>query len=163
VQVTFTPVSYLTQKETGEDLDATIAEIRAQGEFLKSLDPALVQAMVFVKFLAAAVSMKHEGFSEEREWRVVYTTVLGAAATLKIDHTVESVCGVPQKVYHFPLDKGVHEDVAPLDFSQIFDSLIIGPTQYPASVKDAFVEELERAGVAEASNKVRISDIPLRT
>lgn len=163
LQVTFTPISYATVKEAAEDLDDVISKISANAEFLKSLKPELVQGMVFAKFLIAAVSMKHEIFSEEREWRAVFTTLLGAAATIKLEHTVETVSGVPQKVYHLPLDRAVHEDVAALDFPEIFDSMIIGPTQYPRSLYDAFVEELEKAGVRDAANKIRISGIPLRT
>jgi hypothetical protein len=163
MQVTFTPVSYATETEAAEDLDTVISQIKASGDFLKGLDQNLVHGMVFVKFLAAAVSMKHEIFSEELEWRAVYTKVIGAVAALKIENTVEPIGGVPQKVYHLPLDRNVHADIAALDFAQIFDRLIIGPTQYPLSLKDAFVEELEKAGVKDAPERVWISNIPIRT
>ena len=105
MQVTFAPVSYATEAQAAQDLDECIARIKANADFLKGLDQNILHAMVFVKFLAAIVSMKHEAFSEEFEWRAVYTTVLGAVATLKIDHSVESINGVPQKVYHLPLDQ----------------------------------------------------------
>jgi hypothetical protein len=163
IQVVFTPVSYATQQEAFEDFDTVISRIRENADYLKGLDPNVVRATVFVKFLSGVVSMKHEIFREEREWRAVYTTVLGTAATLKIDHTVESFGGVPQKVYHMPLDKTVHPDLSALDFAEIFDGLIIGPTQYPLSLKDAFTEALEKAGVKDAASKIRISGIPLRT
>jgi hypothetical protein len=163
IQVTFAPVSYATEAQAAQDLDTVIGRIKASGDFLKGLDQKLIHAMVFVKFLAAAVSMKHEIFSEELEWRAVYTTVLGAAASLKIERSVESIGGVPQKVYHLPLDGSVAPELAALEFAQIFDRLIIGPTQYPLSVKEAFIEELEKAGVKDAASKIQISGIPIRT
>jgi hypothetical protein len=107
--------------------------------------------------------LKHEIFREELEWRAVYTRVLGAAATLKIEHTVESFGGVSQKVYHLPLDGSLAPELAELDFAQIFDRLIIGPTQYPLSLRDAFVEELEKAGVKDPASKIQISYLPIRT
>ena len=57
----------------------------------------------------------------------------------------------------------MHPDLATLDFAQIFDRLIIGPTQYPASVREAFVDELERLGVKDAAERVWSSNIPIRT
>jgi hypothetical protein len=163
MMVTFTPVSYVTQQQAAEDLDAVIGEIPKNAAFLKSLTPEVIHSIVFIKFLAAAVSMKHEIFREELEWRAVYTRVLGAAATLKIEHTVESFGGVPQKVYHLPLDGSLAPELAELDFAQIFDRLIIGPTQYPLSLRDAFVEELEKAGVKDPASKIQISYLPIRT
>jgi hypothetical protein len=45
----------------------------------------------------------------------------------------------------------------------MFDRLIIGPSQYPAVMYEAFTQALKAAGVADAENRVLISGIPIRT
>jgi hypothetical protein len=57
----------------------------------------------------------------------------------------------------------VSDDGKALDFAQIFDGLAIGPARYPQSLKNAFTEELEKAGVKDAASKIRISGNPLKT
>ena len=46
--------------------------------------------------------------------------------------------------------------------ADILEALIIGPCESPRAVRDAFVELLDAAGVEEAAEKVRVSDIPVR-
>jgi len=69
---------------------------------------------------------------------------------------------VPQVVYKAPLDASVSDDIADLDFTQIFDHLIIGPTSYPWPIYGAFVDELKKAGVADSADRVLVSGIPIR-
>jgi hypothetical protein len=59
----------------------------------------------------------------------------------------EVVAGVPQIIYKVPLDGSVSPLIADLDFAQIFDRLIVGPTPYPWPIYGAFVEALKSAGV----------------
>ena len=56
-------------------------------------------------------------------------------------------------------DNGLHR----ADIPSLLDRIIIGPTPYPHVSAGAFVELLERGGVEDATNKVVISEIPLRT
>ena len=46
--------------------------------------------------------------------------------------------------------------------SKLIKKIIIGPTEFPVVVRDAFVKLLTDAGVDDASEKVVISFIPLR-
>jgi hypothetical protein len=66
-------------------------------------------------------------------------------------------------VYKIPLDATVSESLADLEFSKIFDRLIVGPTIYPWPMYEAFTEALTKAGVADAGERVITSRIPLRT
>jgi hypothetical protein len=161
--VIFSPVSYATEEEVADELTTVTEQIRANADFLRGLDPQLLRGMVFVKFLASVVTLKHEAFREEAEWRAFYTPFLGARAPVKIKHSIECFNGVPQQVYHLPMDGSEAPELAGLEFTQIFDRLIIGPTQYPVSVADACAEELDKAGVKDVASKIRISGIPLRT
>jgi hypothetical protein len=80
-----------------------------------------------------------------------------------MENSIESIGGSPQRVYIIPLDAKKSTELKSLDFARIFQRLIIGPSQFPLSMDDAFVEELGRAGVADADQRVVISTIPIRT
>ena len=80
-----------------------------------------------------------------------------------MESSTEVISGVPQVVYKVPLDATVSNQIADLDFAQIFDHLIIGPTSYPWPIYSAFVDELKKAGVANSDERVLLSGIPIRT
>jgi hypothetical protein len=62
-----------------------------------------------------------------------------------------------------PLDETVSNVLSDLDVRNIFDRLIIGPTQYPWVMYDAFVKALVAAGIPDADKRVWPSDIPIRS
>jgi hypothetical protein len=68
---------------------------------------------------------------------------------------------VPQPIYKIPL-----KDIPEIGFfgsiPSLINRVIIGPTEYPLALSEAFVQLLEEAGVQEAASKVCVSDIPLR-
>lgn len=114
----------------------------------------------FYQFLLYLVlCTKHPGFAEEREWRVVYNHM---STNPHIDRTIQSVRGTPQMVFMLPL-----RDIPSINFKgahipDFLDHLIIGPTTHPEVMREAFVQLLIDEKVADAANKVRVSDIPLR-
>ena len=110
--------------------------------------------------LSGVVCLKHEGFHEEREWRAIYAPTRQPSRLM--ESSTEVVSGVPQVVYKVPLDASVSNQIADLDFTQIFDHLIIGPTSYPWPIYGAFVDELTKAGVANSAERVLVSGIPIR-
>lgn len=79
-----------------------------------------------------------------------------------MESSTEVIAGVPQVVYKVPLDQSVSPLIADLDFLQVFDRLIVGPTPYPWPIYGAFVETLKAAGVGNADERVFVSDIPIR-
>ena len=89
----------------------------------------------------ATLCTKHPGFAEEREWRVVYCPTLEQSPYLIKDIAV--VRGVPQPIYKIPL-KDIPEagfaGAIPAQLSRV----IIGPTQYPLALAEAFVESLPK-------------------
>jgi hypothetical protein len=110
--------------------------------------------------IAGVTCLKHEGFHEEREWRAIYAPKRRPSPLMQ--HSTETIGGVPQLVYKLPLDVNVSADLADLDISRLFDCLIIGPSPYPWAIFQAFVEELTKAGVSDAENRVHVSGIPIR-
>jgi hypothetical protein len=160
LNVLFSPVAYLAEAEVHKEICSVIESVHAKRDFLRSLDRSLVVNIVFYMLLAGVACLKHEGFHEEREWRVIYTPKRLPSPLM--ESSVEIVGGIPQIVYKLPLDESVSDDLRGLDLLRIFDRLIIGPSPYPWVMYEAFVAALLKAGVADAENRVFMSNIPIR-
>jgi hypothetical protein len=80
-----------------------------------------------------------------------------------MESSTEIIGGVPQLVYKLPLDGSASPVLADLDFAQLFERLIIGPSPYPWAMYEAFVTALANVGVQEADKKVFVSGIPIRS
>jgi len=157
----FSPVAYLTEEETNKVIQEVIQNIAANCSFLRQVDRNVVVQSVFYMLIAAVTCLKHEGFREEREWRAIYTPKLRPSPLM--ESSIETVLGIPQLVHKIPLDATVSQYLADLDFTRIFDRLLIGPSSYPWVMFDAFTQELSKAGISDASNRVQNSNIPIRT
>ncbi|PTR10688.1 hypothetical protein C8R32_101218 [Nitrosospira sp. Nsp5] len=160
LNVSFSPVAYLPKDKAHEMMDKVIGNIDANSDFLRSVDRSLIVKAVFSMLEFSVECLKHEGFHEEREWRVICGP--GRSPSLHIESSTEFFGGVPQLVYKLPLDVTVSESLSHLEFSRLFDRLIIGPSPYPLVMYQAFVEALRKAGVADAENRVVASGIPIR-
>jgi Protein of unknown function (DUF2971) len=160
MNIFFSPVAYLSEQEVHDQLVQVISNIRKECEFLSSIGRQVLLSWLFAMLNAAVTCLKHPGFFEEREWRVVYSP--NRARSALIEPSIEIVAGVPQIVHKLPFDKAVSPALAELDLSTVFDRLIIGPTPYPWAVGGAFIEALNAAGVADAKNRIWASTIPIR-
>jgi hypothetical protein len=156
----FSPVAYLNEASAHKTLDQVIASIRTNCDYLRAVDRRTLVATVFMMLLAGVVCLKHEGFHEEREWRAIYAPKRFPSTLM--ESSTELVGGIPQIVYKIPLDAKVSEHLADLDFSRIFDRLILGPTAYPWPMYEAFVDALVKVGVADADKRLFPSGIPIR-
>jgi hypothetical protein len=157
----FSPVAYLSESEVNAVIQEVIQNIGASCSFLRSVNRDVIVRTVLLMLVAAVTCLKHEVFQEEREWRALYIPKIQTSPLM--ESSTEVVIGVPQLVYKIPLDAKVSPTIAPLDLSQIFDRLIIGPTPYPWVVYDAFNRALDEAGVPPSAERVWVSNIPIRT
>jgi len=157
----FSPVAYLREEEVHAVIQEVVQNIGANCNFLRSLNRDVLIGTVLNMLVAGVTCLKHEGFREEREWRALYIPKLQTSPIM--ESTTEVVAGVPQLVYKVPLDASVSPDLADLDFSRIFDRLIIGPSSYPWVLYDSFTRELAQAGIQAARDQVWNSNIPIRT
>jgi len=147
----FSPVASLTNDDDSV-MDNVIENIRINSDFLRSVDRSDLFGAVFNMLVAGVTCLKHEGFREEGEWRVI-------SRPLPIDrNNDQSYCRRTQILYKLPLDGKASPD---LDLSTMFDRLIIGPSPYPLVMYKAFVAALAEAGIAEP--RVVMSEIPIRT
>jgi hypothetical protein len=151
----------LSENEVHEGIEEVIGNVGSSHDFLCSIDRQIVVQVAFNMLLAGVTCLKHQGFREEREWRAIYSPSVNLSNLM--ESTIQVVGGFPQVIHKIPLDKGVSPDLADLDFPVIFDRLIIGPSQYPWPMFEAFSGALLAAGVPDASTRVRVSDIPIRS
>lgn len=155
------PVAYLREEEAHAVLATVIENIGANHDFLVSIDRSAVVATVFTMLVAGVTCLKHEGFHEEREWRVIYAPERSPSALM--ESSIEVVGGIPQMIYKLPLDANISGVLAELDLARIFDRLIIGPSQFSWSMYEAFTKALTAKGVEQADTRVCISGIPIRS
>jgi hypothetical protein len=154
------PVAYHTAEEVEGELKLVTTNIKNNQEVLRSIDRATLVQFIYFMLMASVVCMKHEGFHEEREWRIIYSP--NQRPSQLISRSVEVVGGVPQTVYKIPLG-GDAPDLADVAISRLLDRIIIGPSPYPWPMYEAFVAALTAANVSDASSRVFVSNIPIRS
>lgn len=74
---------------------------------------------------------------------------------------IRPIRNVPQPIYKIPL-KDIPEAGYFAAIPALINRIVIGPTQYPAASREAFVGLLDELGVSDSASKVWVSDIPLR-
>jgi Protein of unknown function (DUF2971) len=67
------PVAYHNDARVERELESVIKNIRDNQEFLRSIDREMFVQSIFFMLVTSVVCLKHEGFREEREWRVIYS------------------------------------------------------------------------------------------
>src|SRR5260370_11774677 len=161
LQLILNPVGYFTDQELKNELDAVVSNIRAERDFLRGLKRELFVTSVFHMHVAHVVCLKHEGFHEEREWRIIYSP--RRAPSPFIEAAIEVVSGTPQLGYKIPLDNNSSAGISGIALDDLFDRIIIGPSQFPWAMYEAFVAALDAAGIKDAGNRVLASQLPVRT
>lgn len=161
LKIMLRPVAYFGYVDVEKELYAVIENVKNNIGFLLTQGTQTIISTIFAMLLVAAVSLKHEGFKEEREWRVIYLPDLNVSKLMS--RTIETINGVPQTVYQIPLEENPTEEVTGVGIPQLVERIIIGPSEYPFPMHQAFKAALEEAGVENAGSRVIISGIPLRT
>lgn len=161
LRVFASPVSYVSDQGFFEHLNQITATIEANINSLKALTEQQLVGAVFNLLLFAMTCSKHPGFEEELEWRLV--TVPEMHDPDLLTSSIESVAGIPQKVFKIPLTNLPEKGIEGIELDDLLYRVIIGPTDFPFQVAEAITEELTKAHVRDASSRVFVSDIPLRT
>jgi hypothetical protein len=157
----FSPVAYLREEDAHKVMAGVIEKLPGNREFLVSIPREMLVGTVFNMLVGAVTCLKHEGFREEREWRVIYSPDRMASPLMK--SFVESVGGIPQTIYKLPIDGGLDPALADLDLVRIFDRLIVGPSQFSLAMYEAFVKTLTSIDIEKAETRVLVSGIPIRS
>ena len=149
-RISLTPVAYLDDIDFATEVDNLTNQIIENREFLQNIDTMVLQGYLISLLRFAIVSIKHPGFREEREWRLV-------AHGTDLDCEAVTVKGIVQPISSFKLQ---------LNDSSLFDVLhhiIIGPTPYDNVIHKAIVKILQsKCNISDAESRIFHSYIPYR-
>ena len=154
--IRMSPVTYLDQTGFDQAVDRILNNVDRNVIFLQQLGSTKALNYFMDTVLFSLFSIKHPGFIEEREWRIIYQESAG-----QLPYDSVSVDGIPQVVYKLPVC-GAADRNPGLQLVDALDHIIIGPSQYADVIFLAFVKVLEEMGIPNAAQKVYKSNIPLR-
>lgn len=154
-------VSYAEESQFNDDYRKIIQRLSQNISMLSSITKDQILHAIFNKFLFSVLCTKHVGFIEEKEWRVFHNPYLWPSS--RVENRVEIIRGIPQQVIKVPLKSYPDEGLHGVELKDLLERIIIGPTNYPVTIRDAFVSLLADIGVKDPQHKVVISGIPLRT
>jgi hypothetical protein len=155
------PVCYWSQEQLESEIDTAIGNIEKNAEYLKNLkDFEFIWRLTFL-FISYVVSLKHVGFSEEAEWRLIYLPTILSSKYVPLE--IESPGGIPQLVAKIQLANAPDDDVTEISIGEILARIIIGPSTFPVVLDGALRSALVSAGVDSNRIPIVASMIPLRT
>lgn len=154
------PVLYVEIEEFKTYFGEWLKGFRDNIEFLKLQNTKEIKNRLLYAFHFATLSLKHPGFKEEREWRVVLSPTLFTGNTYQ--KTIKCLGGVPQVVYTLDLNQENGDGQKPISLNQILERIIIGPSESPIAIALAFIEKLKECGVENPESKIFKSEIPLK-
>lgn len=154
------PVFYCDEDGFKAEASRVADGLEANMELAHAIGPDGIVGMLQAVFHFVALSTKHPGFAEEREWRTIYSPTIFPSKIINFD--VEIINGIPQKVYKLPLQNLPEQGFTGATVPELLEEIIIGPSQHAWEMRDALIEVIQEAGVEDAHSKVRCSDIPLR-
>lgn len=161
LQAFSSPVLYADRDGFKEKFVGLVKGLEAEFDLLNKIGPDEVFRQLYWAFHMASLSTKHPGFSEEREWRVIYSpTLFGRSPIMKED--IETIGGVPQKVVKLPLKADAATGYSGFAIKELLEEIIVGPTETSWPIYESLAMLLEKSGVEDAWDRVRRSDIPLR-
>src|ERR1700683_546433 len=150
------PVFYVDVPKFEKEFARIAENIRSEVDLFKGQGRKGLTRRIFHMLRVAVLSAKYPGFAEEKEWRVFYSPILETSPYLTKD--IQVINDVPQPIYKIPL-----KDIPEVDFfgeiPNLLNRIIIGPTEYPTALLEAFRELLDQAGVKDAASQLCVSAI----
>lgn len=153
-------VRYHDTEDIQRSLKQMAGRIAGNEKELRQIEKGDLRNILVSKLREIALSCKHPGFAEEREWRLLYDSNIRSSPY--IIKQVETLKGIPQTICKVPLRTMDDGTVTGAEIPGLIERVIIGPTKYPKILEKAFVQLLKDADVANAAEKVVVSGIPLR-
>ncbi len=154
------PVSYLDKGGFGTELGKVTEALKDNFDFVRAQGQETIINFLFRSFMFGTLCTKHPGFNEEKEWRAIYVPKMGKSEHLSMD--IEVIGSTPQPVYKIPLRNIPEEGLVGVAIPELIERIIIGPTEYPIAIREAFETLLGEAGVDDPGRRVHVSEIPLR-
>ncbi len=169
--ISLSPVLYADKESFYKQFTNFVSGLEKETEFLKRVSNAnqeLIPAIILSAFTHAINCTKHPSFSEEREWRLLYSKQIDVfglddrASDLIVKKSIEIIDGIPQNIAKLQL-----VDVPAIDFvdntlPNLLERIILGPNANPWILFDGIYSEMTAASVDIRKVPLKISNIPLR-
>lgn len=155
-----TKINYARDVEFESDMESFFNNARMVAGDLRLRGIGAAAWTLTFALIMRALSIKHPGFEEEHEWRVILNDRLFRKPVCKQE--VECIRGVPQLVYKLPLISYSEFGVSGLTPNELLDRVIIGPSEHANLISAAIIKALEDSGVTDPKDRVSSSNIPLR-
>lgn len=157
------PVEYWTEEELRNYIGQLAENMKENQNFIMELSDELLQNIFAQILISGAVALKHPGFKEEKEWRIISIDGIVYNSSAKALHEdIRTVKGIPQIIKYIPLTDKSESDEEGFSISENLDHIIIGPTSYGKVIKDALVKVLRKQHVSDADQRIIFSEIPYR-
>lgn len=157
-----TPVAYINADGFTGWINQIAENLEQKQALFAEVEREAFAEWVFRALIFAVVSSKHEGFKEEKEWRIVHLPLLWPATAEKLPLDQVCLAGVPQPIFKIPFVDHPDEGFYGVTLPDLISRIIVGPTQYPGAIRTAFSQMLSAAGTENAFEKIHCSDLTLR-
>lgn len=146
-------VAYLSENGFNDEFDSVLNNIEQNISVLKLEDDNRITQLIVGAIIAAILSIKHPGFVEEKEWRIIFVDNPNNKGS-QLKKEVECINGIPQNVYKLKLDTLL---------PQLVRKVIIGPTQYSGVSQAVLLDDLRiLLRKDNVLNYLSVSNIPIR-
>lgn len=162
IPIYLTPVAYINSNGFAELINQIAINIEEKKELFGKISREDFAEWIFRALIFAVVSSKHEGFREEKEWRIVHLPTLWPANPERLPLDQVCLAGVPQPIFKIPFVDYIEEGFYGVTLPDLISRIIVGPTQYPEPIRMAFAQLLVAAGTENAFERIHCSDITLR-
>lgn len=156
------PVAYIDANGVRGQIEQIAEQMEAHRELLTMLPREDLLDAVFRTLIFAVVSSKHEGFKEEREWRIVHLPTIWGSDIQRLPMDQVALGGVPQPIFKIPMTDYPEEGFYGATIPDLINRVIVGPTQYPVATRMAFAQVLAKAGIENSLDRVHCSAVTLR-
>ncbi len=156
------PMFYYDYEEFQNKFKIFVDEVENNFEIFKKNTKEEVLDFFYRKFLISVLSLKHKGFEEEKEWRILCNDIIYIKDNV-IKEDIKDVRGVPRIIKILNFDSLNDENSGySTKLNDILYKIIIGPSDNPEQLRDIFIKKLDENDVFDAEKKVVISEIPVR-
>ncbi len=154
------PVFYGTVAEFHVKFREMLGNMAANVEQLRLLGAERVIENVAMAVLFGAVCLKHPGFEEEREWRVIHMPAIERPSLLR--KRAANVRGHDETIFEIPLKDVPEQGLVGIEIKDLLNHIVIGPSNRTEDIRVGLVEALSRNGIENPAARIFASEIPLR-
>lgn len=155
------PVFYGTVGQFHAKFREVLANITTNADILRAtLSPQDLLGHVIMAILFGAVCLKHPGFSEEKEWRVIHMSMMKLPTLLRRREV--NIRGKDETIFEIPLKDAPEHGLIGIEINKLLHQIIIGPSNRTSGIRAALIDALDRRGVENPAFRIVASEIPLR-